>query len=203
MKKILLISILAALLPAASCRAPGPSTERTKNNDFIIEPGLRLGPITAATTEEMLVELFGEENVRHDTIWFAEGHTETGTILFPGTPNEVEIVWNEEGAPSILRLSKPGADWITATGLKVGSSLQEVESVNLRPFQFYGFGWDFGGAVIDWKGGRMTPALMLTLAPANMDDLGNKFWGEVILSSDDPELQAANIVVSVLMISFD
>ncbi len=203
MKQILVFTITAALFLAAACRPAGPGAESKRNNDFIIEPGVRLGPITASTTEEELAKLFGAKNVRRDTIWFAEGHSESGTVVFPGTPNEIEIIWTEEGAPSLIRLRHKEADWTAASGLKVGSSLEDVEKLNMRPFQFYGFGWDFGGAITDWKGGRMTPALMVTLMPSDMDVLDERFWGEVVLSSDDPELKSANIVVSALMISFD
>jgi len=32
-----------------------------------------------------------------------------------------------------------------------------LEEANDGPFLFLGFGWDYGGRVSDWLGGRMTP----------------------------------------------
>jgi hypothetical protein len=202
MKYRLLLLLVAAL---AACRSEtGTKTGEGKTRvDYTIEPGRRVGVITAATTEEELQQLYGAENVRRDTIWLMEGDFDMGTKVFPDTENELEIIWTEQGTPSLIRFTKPGADWEAPNGLKAGISLQELESLNMRPFQFFGFGWDFGGAVTDWKGGRMPPSVMVTLTPGNTDLLSDNYLGEVSLTSDDPELKSFGITVGVLTVTFD
>lgn len=204
MKYILFLSILITLA-ATACRpeSKAKSGEGKTAVDYTIEPGRRVGAITAATTEEELQQLYGAENVRRDTIWLVEDDFDMGTKVFQGTDNELEIIWGEQGTPSLIRFTKPGAEWEAPNGLKAGLSLQELEGLNMRPFQFFGFGWDFGGAVTDWKGGRMPPSVMVTLTPGNSDLLSANHFGEVMLSSDDPELKSMGITIGVLTFTFD
>jgi len=56
--------------------------------------------------------------------------------------------------------SNPGSHWTEAgTGVRVGTSLGELNRLNGRAFEFSGFDWDFdwdyGGYVSDWKGGKL------------------------------------------------
>ncbi|MBX2929854.1 MAG: hypothetical protein KF852_18615 [Saprospiraceae bacterium] len=203
--KYILFLYMVATLAATACRpeSKAKSGEDKTAVDYTIEPGRRVGAITAATTAEELQQLYGAENVRRDTIWLMEGDFDMGTKVFPGTDNELEIIWSEQGTPSLIRLTKPGSEWEAPNGLKAGISLQELESLNMRPFQFFGFEWDFGGAVTDWKGGRMPPSVMVTLTPGNTDLLSDNYMGEVLLTSDDPELKSFGITVGVLTITFD
>jgi len=41
--------------------------------------------------------------------------------------------------PIMYRLQKADSKWATADGLKVGSTLQELEKINGKPFKFMGF----------------------------------------------------------------
>ena len=47
------------------------------------------------------------------------------------------------------------SDWSGPEGIQTGESLQVVETANGGPFELQGFGWDYGGYVTDWKGGKI------------------------------------------------
>lgn len=134
----------------------------TSPNDFYIIPGQKAGMITATSSEESLRRLLGSQNVLHDSIYVGEGQSVPGTILFKGTPNETHIIWQDtiqNAIPEIVRLkpaANPGAsEWLVQGDVRVGSTLQEVERANGKPFLMSGFGWDYGGTVTDWKGGKL------------------------------------------------
>jgi hypothetical protein len=44
-------------------------------------------------------------------------------------------------------------------GISLGTTLQELERLNGRPFKLAGFGWDYSGVVIDWAGGSLDSSL--------------------------------------------
>ena len=44
-------------------------------------------------------------------------------------------------------------------GISLGTSLQELEHLNGRPFTLAGFGWDYAGVITDWNGGALDSVL--------------------------------------------
>jgi hypothetical protein len=118
------------------------------------------GAFAPATSEQALVAKFGKANVVRDTIYIAEGDETDGTVLFPNDPKRrLEIVWKDAKRRKTL-------DWIrvpldsrwSVFGLRTGMPLADLVKRNGRDFVFSGFGWDYGGAITDWKGGAV-PAL--------------------------------------------
>lgn len=45
--------------------------------------------------------------------------------------------------------------WSLHPGISLGTTLERLEQLNGRPFTLAGFGWDYSGAVTDWRGGRL------------------------------------------------
>ena len=193
-------------------------------DNFVIIPGEQVGNIRATSTEKQLVELLGSENVTvHDTIYVGEGNTEPGTTLFKGTPDEVQILWaDKEGFAQpdavIIRpaTDKPGTagtttQWMLADGLKIGSTLKEVEKLNGKPFSLYGFSWDYGGTVSNWHGGRYQAKDGKTyfsvvfgygeLTP-EQEKLSEKVMGDSEFSSSNPTMQQLNPTIQTMTIRF-
>ncbi|HUR82764.1 MAG TPA: hypothetical protein VM733_18540 [Thermoanaerobaculia bacterium] len=115
------------------------------------------GPFAPATSEQALIAKYGKNNVKHDTIYVAEGGEEEGTVLFPGdAKRRLEIVWKnkkQRKSPEWMRV-RAESRW-SVFGLRTGATLADLVKRNGRDFKFSGFGWDYGGAVIDWRGGAM------------------------------------------------
>ena len=193
-------------------------------DNFVIIPGEQVGTIRANSTEAELMAMLGKENVTiHDTIYVGEGATEPGTTLFKGTPDEVQILWVDKKAFArpeavIVRpaTDKPGTvgkvtQWSTADGLKIGTTLKDVEKLNGKPFSLYGFSWDYGGTVSNWQGGTYQAKdgksyISLVFGygelSAEQEKLSEKVMGDSEFSSSNPAMQQLNPTVQTMTIRF-
>lgn len=186
------------------------------DNDWLIVPGKRLGPITATSTHADLIRVFGAKNVVEADVTVGGDEPEPGTIVLGDAPEQkLAVIWSEDGhvhSVAICQEEKLNCRWHTADGISLGTSLKALERLNGRSFQFYGFGWDYGGAVVSWEDGkleRLEPgicgALDLTLdvtgaMPPEKRKIYDELQGEVEFSSSDPPAQAlAPAVVSMTL----
>ena len=204
--------ILPVLFLAAAAAA--------QKNDWLIVPSLRVGPITATTTHADLDTLFGKENV-HDGNF--EGDVpEAATIVLAEDPSEsLAITWDREH-PSTVRVcfSNPGGPckWKTASGIRMGLPIRELEKINGKLFQVASFGSDQRGTVVSWRNGllerdpsecahlivRLTPAFELDgRSPSKEESSDMKaLQGEKPLSSNLIPLLELNPIVSGLELEF-
>lgn len=134
--------------------------EESPNNFYCI-PGIQAGTVKANSSEASLKELLGAENVMRDSVYIGEGFYEKGTTLFKGTPEEAQILWKDTinfAKPDNVLIrpaeGKPN-EWLVEGGIKIGMTLKELEKINGKSFSVSGFGWDYGGFVADWKGGKL------------------------------------------------
>lgn len=170
--KILSFLITAPLMVICSCSAPEGEIESDSmatadqirdsiSQRYVIENVLNF------SSESDLVKVYGKENIVYDTIWGAEGLYAMGTMINVDSFSRVEIMWMNEkernGLISATLVSEgdiygaavPVGIWESSTGLKLGMTIEQVEKINGRPFQFSGFGWDYGGGLISWEGGTL------------------------------------------------
>lgn len=179
------------------------TTDTPVNSDLLtILPGERVGLITAQSTSADISRTYGEGNVQPAEIYIAEGESQQGLTLFPDSPKEIEVVLKPDGHPQFIRISRDDSPWKTETGVTVGTTLNELEQINGKAFSFYGFEWDFGGLVTDWKQGRLNSNLVIALLPRRYDALTDQMMGEVQLSSDDPAMEALDIRVGSMVVTF-
>ena len=203
---------VALLLVAVSC-APSSTSEpedavqpttfdATADSSFIIVPGVRIGPIHSGASEEDLIAAFGAENVRRQTMYLTEAFCTLGTRIFPGTPDELEIAWRDSLRTRIamVRFEGEGARWHTASGVRIGTTLKELESIANEVIEFSGFGWDLAGGCEWGEPGDSTKTLGLHLAPdASFEDMDHPLAGEVygpqVIRSDHPAIRAGTVRV--------
>lgn len=188
-----------------------PGNNIAGTNNFILEE------LLAVADEAALKKQFGEAAVRHDTIWGPEGMFFMGTLLFPGTEDEVEISW-EDTVKNAKMLSaqttwhmddngnwKKASRWKSQTGIKLGTTLKELEKLNESPFKFYGFGWDYGGMVSGWENGKLNEKrVFIELGTASTQyntPAYEKLLGDGEFRSDDANAQTINPVVVELSVS--
>lgn len=180
----------------------------------VFECGTVFGP---ETTPASLVAVFGEGNVVTRRVHAGEGGYETGTVIFPDTEDEVEVLWKEPtlaGGPRIVRTRSERGSWETPLGLKIGLDLRSIERINRRPFRLAGFAWDYGGTVTSWEGGRLDEPPDATCRPRatlSPDDPGDDvaLWraerqvlGSDIFSSGHPSMQLLNPKIHELFLFF-
>jgi hypothetical protein len=213
----------------AAAQTPGQAATDTvaQVNDWKIVPGERVGPITRASTLASLQQQFGAANVREQAILGAEGAELPGAIVYPDTPERrLAIVWgtadgNPTGNPAlhpedveVCYKQEPGGacQWKTAQGITLGTSLVQLERLNGHLFHVAGFGWDYGGMVLSWDGGRLETlkaGLSLELQPdpatLTQPDVLNSYkqvQGDHRFSSGHPAMRALNPRVSAIHFGF-
>lgn len=233
---VLYCAMLLACQPKPDSSSRTDSTDVTENkgtvngsNDFLIVPGERVGPVTATTSEADLIKRLGSSVVTAgDTLYGPEGDTFLGTVLYKGTPDEVQITFydqkrtqpeaitirpqllDDEGNP-IKNLAP--SRWTTADGLRIGTTLKALEKRNGKPFKLWGFGWDYGGALSDWQGGKMArltnnrSTLSLSLGPPltrtpAQEKAYNKLLGDGEFLSSSADMQLLNPIVEVIRVEF-
>ena len=189
--------------------------------DWLIIPGERVGPITAETSDASIDALFGPNNVQRGDVYLGEGFTAAGTVVYPDdAARRVEIVWSDNArtTPKEIRLTGETSAWRTAEGLSLGSTLREIEHLNGFPFKLAGFGFDYGGTVVDCGRGqlmmvgcsgdaaraptgrllvmRLRPGASAIAAPEYRQVVGDR-----VFSSGHPAMQALNPRVYQIIVS--
>jgi hypothetical protein len=197
------------------------STVLAQKNDWLIVPTERVGPITSATTRSDLDTLFGKENV-HDGNFEGGDVPEAATIVLADDPSAaLAVTWDREH-PSTVRVcfSNPGGPckWKTASGIRMGLPIRELEKINGKSFQVASFGSDQRGKVISWRNGllerdpsacahlivRLTPEFELEgRSPSRQESSDMKaLQGEKPLSSNLIPFLELNPIVSALELQF-
>lgn len=211
MKFILQLSVLVCIFSLESCLCAGgdgtlpedealtDSLQRAgESNDYTLEYLLNVND------ERELIDRYGKDHVIHDTLWGAEGFFEMGTIVRTDSVSRVEISWqNDSLRTNIVSVtlvsesnwygdSLASGMWRSFTGVKLGMSLEDVEKINGRPFQFSGFGWDYAGGLMSWEAGTLEgKGLSIQMAEGTgYDSLPEaeytKILGDVPVMSNNP-----------------
>ena len=210
------MKFLKCLMAVALLAVPAAA----QKNDWLIVPGQRVGPITAATTRADLDSIFGKENVQERNL---DGNTgpEAATVVFAAdTSAALAITWDRE-RPAAIHIcfgTQTGpCRWRTATGIRIGTSIRELNALNGKAFQAGGFAQE-QGKVTSWRNGALEedPAscghLVVGLAPAallegrSMSKNETSEWkqllGDKTYSSSGVSLLYLNTAVSALTLEF-
>lgn len=178
-----------------------------QKNDWVCIPGQRVGIITYQTSENDLKSYFGEQNVSTETEEMGEGGEERNiTYCFKGTSNEVKILWLNDNLlnPTSIFIRGKSSQWQIQEGIKIGTSLDQLNKINQEIFRFSGFEWDYGGQVNSWGTGKLSKYknyLSLTLEASNTgNNYSNYIGDQKKLKSNDKGIADLNIVVSELVI---
>jgi hypothetical protein len=128
-------------------------------DDAMIAPGVGVGPITALTTRADLGRLFPADAIEDDQIELDEGMLQPATMIYKKDPaRTLAISWKDEHPKEIFicfgRRRGP-CRWESQGGVKTGIRLNELERMNGKPFTISGFGWNYGGNVQSWDGGKL------------------------------------------------
>jgi hypothetical protein len=85
--------------------------------------------------------------------------------------------------------------------------INEVETLNTKPFMLSGFDWDYGGMVTDWQGGAMARlpggcqmSLIFTPDP-HVREL-DSVVGEAKFLSNNKDMRAAKPVVARILFGY-
>jgi hypothetical protein len=207
--KFSFLSVVLLSVLCGACKPVGKSPDvealndgrQKAGGDFLLVPGERIGPLYGEhSLENDLVQTFGAQNVKRQDIYLGEGNAAPGFVIFGDTRNAVEVHYDTsivKDRPALLRISEEGTDWESKHGITVGTTLEELVRINGKPITFWGFGWDYGGAVSNWNGGKIDSRLMIVLDDTRRNT-PESLLGEREISSVSPEIDVKKIVVKVI-----
>lgn len=118
-------------------------TEATAEADYYLER------IPEIAEKGELAKEFPKAKIETDIQSINEGMDKVKVIwLNRGQTDEVRIDFNPKDSSKVYRVSVEGkkSKFSSKTGIKLGMTIDEVNSINRKPVDFFGFGWDFGGA---------------------------------------------------------
>jgi hypothetical protein len=156
-----LVVVVMSWAAPSTCAAVEPQAGSPKPADVVrgqppsVETFRCAGQFGPNGTRAALTAAFGAQQVVTQEIFYG-GDTKEVTALFPKDPTRrMFIEWRDPAKQQgIKRISIIGHSW-SLEGLATGASLVKVEQVNRKPFVLTYFEGDFGGSVIDWRGGAL------------------------------------------------
>jgi hypothetical protein len=211
-----LIYFFAVILSFYSCQpAAEPIQEpennpvnETKDGEWLLNDLLNFADMNAVK------EKFGEKNAIIDTLWGPEGMFAIGTKLFPGTRNEVEIMWSDTlkyaGMFQVLTYARHDQEtyelifdsqWKTREGVYLGMPLEELVKLNGKPVKFLGFDWDYGGGVVSFENGvleasNLSIGLSYDMEPEAINESGfASIIGDTEITTENNDLSEFKIKV--------
>jgi hypothetical protein len=180
----------------------------------IIEPGARLGPVTAQSTVESLRGQVGARYVSLELVQSEDGKGKVpGAVIYPGdSKKRIELAWADtlaKARPLWARVRNTASWWHTASGVHIGTVLTDLEKINGRAFTVASFrGGERRSRVHSWnkgilaqeleKNAKVWLAVPTATTKAQMTPLsqGN------LLPSGDPPLRHLNPHVTEITIRF-
>lgn len=166
-------------------------------------------PVRPGESAQGILERFGKDARREQLE--GEGGAYDAVVLWPDNPDKrLEISFSDDRMEEVsaVHIASQSPLW-TVAGMKIGTTLDQVERLNGRPFQLYGFEWDYGGTVFDWNGGALgtieggcSVGVLMAERPPMDSILPDELIGERALRSDLPSLKSLKVEVNHLWISF-
>lgn len=139
----------AAPKPEAVSAPADLSADATYVLPGIFKPGMSI---------DDLRKRFGASNVKVDELAGAEGETSHGIVLFADDPLRRAEIFPLDAETlrgiALIRVGGNKSRWHIDNGMHLGMTLTELVAANGKPVTFSGMGWDYGGHVLGWQGGR-------------------------------------------------
>ena len=122
-------------------------------------PARNLGcdwPVTKTDTANSLLARF-KTYAEIAPVLTYEGDTPDGVVIYGSDPRRrIEVLFKDEARTQVERIIiRSDSQWSGIQGLHLGSTIEAVEAANKKPFEFSGFGWEYGGYVHDFHGGKL------------------------------------------------
>lgn len=170
-------------------------------------------PLTANSPEKFDMEVLADVIARQDleniypeaqiadgTELFDEGTVERSySILYPHTPEKILVIWKEKDRKNLHQIFLDGKSrWRSKTGIRIGTTYDELVELNGAPIKFYGFGWDHSGAV-DWnKGGLANTNIMVYLEPTVAPP--KDFYTDKVIETTKDEIENMKLKVRAILL---
>lgn len=96
------------------------------------------------------------------------------------------------------------AKWKTVDGIQLGMTLKQLVEINGKPVTFYGIGWDYGGGVSNYNGGKLENSNIGIALNNEMSDSEEykkieNYLGDTEFTANNPEV--INLPLTIYQIS--
>jgi hypothetical protein len=224
LKPVMQFSTRLVTVLIASCSVRAGAQTPPSAPDWIIIPGIRVGPILRSTSLNGIRRLFTRSDVALTEMSFGIFSLPGATVYGSRPTRSLEAVTGPTGKIAYVTIcrksSDRGCEWHTPSGITLGLTLNELETRNGKPFKLSRLGADDRGEVLSWDGGRLEKELEVTgggrlvvrvypsykdghwfprLSPAEAEQID----GEGEVWSNHPLLQKLNPVVRNLRQEFE
>ncbi|MBE2245949.1 MAG: SH3 domain-containing protein [Candidatus Competibacteraceae bacterium] len=176
------------------------SDNMSDSEEWLLLPGQSAGLITFDDSFESLLKKTAKQ-CKKAPFYLGEGEDAPGYLIYPGTHKEIECLLDEKGKIQLMRISHPESPWHTSENIRIGTTLSELVVLNGKPISLYGFGWDYGGTLIDFQGGKFNNNhLSFVFSPHDDDNLFIPFLGDQsFLSTEMGKLTEKVRITSILL----
>ncbi|WP_290253239.1 hypothetical protein [Aequorivita aurantiaca] len=184
---------------------PGSEVENVENEtseDLEKEEFPTIEKIAQLANSGHLSDEFSNSEIEMEIASINEGMDRVKVIwLNRNTQNEVRIDFMPKDSTKVFRVAVEGKanKFHSETGVKLGMTIDELNSANRKPVDFYGFEWDFSGAV-KFNNGQLENEKIRVYVKTDKN-YGNQFIGDTPHTFE--EAKAAKLELYVHKIIFE
>ena len=163
------------------------------------------------SSEALLIETYGAQNVVTGMVPGAEGEEMLATTVFPNDPDKaMRFAWLNDSTREGLGFVDLPPSIDGPRGVHVGMTVAEVLAINGKPFNVGGFWWDYGGYAQIEQGALANTELsgcFLSLRFSPADDYPQDLdvsavSGEVSVPADEPLLAKLDTRLTAVSVSY-
>ena len=191
------------------------STENTIDEEIIDDLYSTVEDYGQISSKEQLISEFGEENLVDGVSWYAEGTVSfDNTVLTnPENGQVIKYLWDEDGNTlSFLEVyyyifdedyAIQGTQIVSSEyGVSTGMSLQDLKEWNEADFDFFGFGWDYGGGIFEVEESKLAECPLQIKLSFNLEiEIPEEYfgmYGDQVFNTADEIAQGAPVLVDML-----
>lgn len=202
LKHLFLGSLAVALLAA-------PASAKEKNKTA--EPVACSGVFGYDSSEKLLIETYGKDNVVTGNVDGPEGTQLLATTVFPDDlDKKMVFFWADDATRDGLSSVDLAPTQVAPFGIRVGMTAAEVEAINGAPFTIGGFWWDYGGyaGFVEGKlAGPLDGECYLSLQFSPPDEISpaidvTPISGDVRVPSDEGLLEVLGVRITQITLGY-
>ncbi len=124
-----------------------PADVLKNNTDYLIARG-RVGKISKTTNKKQLSSIFKSAQITDFVDGGPEGEVENpATRVMNGEKIILDVLWKDASRQQAIAVHIYDPRWHTAAGIAAGMPVSKMQKL-FGKFEFYGFGWDYGGMLL-------------------------------------------------------
>lgn len=182
---------------------PGEKIETTEKQTVEEPPKkevVTLEKIAEITDQGNLESIYPIKNIESETRLINEGMDKAKVIwINRNEKDEIRIDFRPKDSTKVFRITVKGREnpFESITGVRNGMSIDQVNSINRKPVDFYGFNWDFGGAAI-FNGGFLEDKNIMVYFTTDQK-VGKRFVGDAPHSFEEAKGGNLNLYVNKIV----